>query len=218
MILTATISSGLAGTFPATTAKKHDAGRCNYMPLNLGEVPDYYRRFLDSVDIVILKTCPMDQNGYFNFSVSNLWHRAVIERAKMVIVEETSTLPYVYGDQNGVHVREVDYIIQGEDEPAPELVNPPPTEIDRAVARQIAAEVDDGACLQVGIGAMANAICALLLQSGVREMGIHTEMLADGIGELYRAGVVSGSRKALNGKSGLYFLARFTLALYSDPP
>ena len=114
--------------FSGYDRRKHDSGRCNYMPLNLGEVPDYYRRFINPVDIVILKTCPMDENGYFNFSASNLWHRAIIERARMVMVEETNTLPYVYGDQNGVHVSEVDYIIQGDDEPASELVNPPPTE------------------------------------------------------------------------------------------
>ncbi len=88
------------------------------MPLNLGEVPDYYRRFLDPVDIVILKTCPMDEDGYFNFSASNIWHRAVIERAKMVIVEVSRSLPYVFGEENGVHVSEVDYIIEGDNEPA----------------------------------------------------------------------------------------------------
>jgi acyl-CoA hydrolase len=58
--------------FSGYDRKRHDAGRCNYMPLNLGEVPDYYRRFLAPVDIAILKTCPMDENGYFNFSAANL--------------------------------------------------------------------------------------------------------------------------------------------------
>jgi acyl-CoA hydrolase len=129
--------------FSGYDRRQHDTGRCGYLPLNLGEVPDYYRRFLDPVDIVILKTCPMDETGYFNFSAANLWHRAVIERAKMVIVEVTHGLPYVYGEQNGVHVSEVDYIIEGDDQPAAELANPPPTDIDRAVARQIAAEIDD---------------------------------------------------------------------------
>jgi len=126
----------LSWHFSGYDRKKHDAGRCIYMPLNLGEVPDYYRRFLDPVDIVILKTCPMDENGYFNFSAANLWHRAVIERAKMVIVEVSRSLPYVYGDENGVHVSEVDYIIEGDNEAAPELPNPPPNEVDRAVARR----------------------------------------------------------------------------------
>ncbi|HTS24230.1 MAG TPA: acetyl-CoA hydrolase/transferase C-terminal domain-containing protein, partial [Bryobacteraceae bacterium] len=184
--------------FSGYDRKKHDAGLCHYAPLNLGEVPDYYRRFLDPVDIVILKTCPMDDNGYFNFSVSNMWHRAVVERARMVIVEVTPSLPYAYGPENGVHGSEVDYIIQGDHEPAAELPNPPPNEIDRAVARRIAAEVEDGACIQVGIGGMPNAVCSLLLESGVRDLGIHTEMLTDGIGELYKAARVSGSRKTLD--------------------
>ena len=201
--------------FSAYDRKKHDAGRCNYMPLNLGEVPDYYRRFLDPVNIVILKTCPMDENGYFNFSAANLWHRAVIERARMVIVEVTQGLPYVYGDQNGVHVSEVDYVIEGDHEPAPELPNPPPNEIDRAVARRIAAEIEDGACLQIGIGGMPNAVCTLLLESGVRDLGVHTEMLTDSLAELYKAGRITGSRKTLDPGKIVYTFALGSSAMYA---
>src|ERR1044072_6787551 len=135
-----------------------DAGRCNYIPVNLGEIPDYYRRFMAPVDLVILKTCPMDADGYFNLSAANLWHRAVIERARMVIVETSRTLPYVFGEETGVHVSEVDYVIEGDDAPAPELPNPPATEIDAAVARRIAAEIEDGNCLQIGIGGMPNSV------------------------------------------------------------
>jgi acyl-CoA hydrolase len=201
--------------FSGYDRKKHDAGRCNYMPLNLGEVPDYYRRFIDPVDIVILKTCPMDENGFFNFSAANLWHRAIIERAKMVIVEVTRGLPYVFGVQNGVHVSEVDYIIEGDHQPAPELPNPPPTEADRAVALQIAAQVEDGACLQVGIGGMPNAVCSLLLESGVHDLGVHTEMLTDGIGDLYKAGRVSGSRKTLDVGKVVFTFALGSSDLYA---
>ena len=140
--------------FSAYDRRKHDAGIANYLPVHLGDIPDYYRRFIDPVDIVILKTCPMDANGYFNFSAANIWHRAVIESARMVIVEESAGLPYVMGEQTGVHISEVDYIIQGDDAPAAELPNPPPTEVDRAVARLIISEIEDGACLQIGIGGM----------------------------------------------------------------
>src|SRR6202011_1817262 len=100
--------------------------------------------------------------------------------------------------QNGVHVSEVDYIIEGDHQPAPELPNPPPTEADRAVALQIAAQVDDGACLQVGIGGMPNAVCSLLLESGVHNLGVHTEMLTDGLIDLYKNGSITGAAKALN--------------------
>jgi len=95
--------------------KKHDEGRCNYIPVNLGEIPDYYRRFIDPVDIVVLKTCPLDGNGYYNLSAANLWHHAVIERARIVIVETSRGLPHVHGEQTGLHVSEVDYVIEGDD-------------------------------------------------------------------------------------------------------
>ena len=65
------------------------------MPVNLGEIPDYYRRFIPPVDIVILKTCPATRADGFNLSAANLWHRAIVERARMVIVETSRGLPYV---------------------------------------------------------------------------------------------------------------------------
>jgi len=152
--------------FSGYDRRKHDAGIANYLPVNLGEIPDYYRRFIDPVDIVIIKTCPMDENGYFNFSAATLWHKAVIERARMVIVEESSGIPYVMGEQTGVHVRDVDYIINGDNAPATELPNPQPTDVDRAVGRLIAGEIEDGDCLQIGIGGMPNAECCVQLATG----------------------------------------------------
>ncbi len=201
--------------FSGYERRKHDAGRCNYTPLNLGEVPDYYRRFLDPVDIAILKTCPMDDGGYFNFGPANLWQRAVIERAKLVIVEVNREVPYTFGKDNGVHVSEVDFIIEGDDQPCPELPNPEPCDVDRTVARRIVAEVEDGSCLQIGIGGMPNAVCCLLLESGVNDLGIHTEMLTDGLGLLYRSGRVTGSRKALDPGKVVYTFALGSLALYA---
>jgi acyl-CoA hydrolase len=179
--------------------RKHsDVGLQDYIPCNLGEVPDYYRRFIDPVDVMVVKACPVDARGFFNLSAANLWHGAVASRAKVVIVEVDPALPYVHGIENGLHVSQVDYIIDGEGNPLPELPNLAATDADRAVARFIAAEVEDGACLQIGIGAMPNAVCSLLLECGVRNLGVHTEMLTDGIIDLYRAGVVTGSLKTVH--------------------
>ena len=177
---------------------KGDVGLANYIPCNLGEIPDYYRRFIEPPEIAVLKTCPKDEHGFYNFSLAALWHRAIVERALVVIVEESAGLPRLDGLENSVHESEVDYVIAGDDGPVPEIPNVPPTDIDRAVAQLIAAEVEDGSCLQVGIGAMPNAVCSLLRQSGVRDLGVHTEMLTDGIVDLYRAGVVTGARKTLD--------------------
>ena len=174
-----------------------DGGLATYMPCNLGEIPDYYRRFVEPPEIAVLKTCLKDERGFFNFSLSALWHRAIVERAKLVIVEESAGLPYVDGLENAVHESEVDYVIEGDHGPAPEVPNAPPTDVDHAIAQLIANEIEDGSCLQIGIGAMPNAVCSLLLESGVRDLGVHTEMLTDGIVDLYRAGVVTGARKTL---------------------
>jgi len=176
---------------------KGDAGLANYIPCNLGEIPDYYRRFIDPPEIAVLKTCPKDEHGFYNFSLAALWHHAIVERARIVIVEESAGLPWLDGLDNAVHESEVDYVIAGDDGPPAEIPNPPPTDADRAVALLIAAEVEDGSCLQIGIGAMPNAVCSLLRESGVRDLGVHTEMLTDGIVDLYRAGVVTGARKTL---------------------
>ncbi len=194
----------------------HDAGRCNYIPVNLGEIPDYYRRFIEPVDIVILKTCPMDENGFFNFSAASFWHRALVERAKTVVVEESRGLPYACGVDNGVHVSEVDYIIEGDHEPAPGLVNPPVSAVDAAIGHLVASQIEDGACLQIGIGGMPNAVCSLLLESGAKDLGIHTEMLTDGIMALNAAGVVTGTQKSLYPGSIVYTFALGSSDLYDS--
>ena len=178
--------------------KQHDVGRCNYIPMNFGEAPDYYRRFIDPVDIVILKTAPMDENGYFNFGGASTYCHAICERARCVIVEVSEHAPYCYGEQNAVHVSNVDYIINDGGAPSPEVKNPPICETDRKIAKLIAAEVEDGACLQIGIGGMPNAVCSILKEAGVKDLGVHTEMLTDGIIDLYEAGLVTGARKTLN--------------------
>lgn len=201
--------------FSGYDRKKHDARICHYMPCNLGEIPDYYREFADPVDVAILKTRPMDENGFFNFGPTNLWHRAIIERAKLVIIEITEGLPYVFGEQNGLHKDEVDYVIDGDDQPPSELPSSPPSEIDRAVARFIAGEIEDKACLQIGIGGMPNAVCSLLLESGVRNLGVHSEMLTDGMIDLYKAGRITGVSKRLNTGKIVFSFALGSQELYS---
>ena len=184
--------------FGGQDRKLHDAGIGHYMPVNLGEIPDYYRRFIDPVDIVILKCAPMDDQGYFSFGPANLWHAAVIERARLVVIEECAAMPHVCGPGAGVHISDVDFIIPGDGAALPELPKGALTEVDRAVARLIAAELEDGDCLQIGIGGMPNAVCSLLNHSTISDLGIHTEMLTDGIIDLYRAGKITGTRKQLN--------------------
>jgi acyl-CoA hydrolase len=202
--------SWLSWHFSGYDRGHHDAGRSNYVPMNFGEAPDYYRRFVDPIDVVCLKTAPMDEHGFFNFGAAVTYHKAVTERARLLVVETSPAMPYVYGGEESVHASEVDYVIEGPDEALPELANPPPTDVDRQVAALIAAEIEDGACLQIGIGGMPNAVCASLKDAGVKDLGIHTEMFVDGMIELVEAGLVTGARKKLNP-----YQSTFTFALGS---
>jgi acyl-CoA hydrolase len=113
-----------------------------------------------------------------------------------------------------VHRSQVDYVIEGDDVPTPELPNAEASEVDRAVAALIAEQIEDGSCLQVGIGGMPNAVTALLQQSSVRDLGIHTEMLNDGLVELYLAGRISGARKAFDQGLVTYSFALGSRRLY----
>jgi acyl-CoA hydrolase len=191
----------------------HDKGRCGYIPLNLGDASDYYRRFFDPVDILIVKTRPLE-DGVFHMGPTNVWLRAIVERARMVIVETCTTIPLVYGEGTGIHISEVDYIVEGDNAALPELPNPPPTGVDSAVAQLIIDEIEDGACLQIGIGGMPNAVCGLLANAGIKDLGVHTEMMTDGIADLYRAGLITGARKKLDPGKVVYTFAAGSKALY----
>jgi len=184
--------------FSTYDRRQHDAGLANYIPMNFGEAPDFYRRFVDPVDVAVFKCCPRDAEGLYNFSGACTYHAAVAERARHVVVEVDERLPYCPGPGNGVHESRVDCVIEGDHAGPPEIANPPPTTIDRTIAGLIAAEVEDGACLQIGIGAMPNAVCSMLRESGVRDLGVHTEMLVDGMIDLYEAGLITNARKKLN--------------------
>jgi len=200
--------------FSAYDRAKNVDGRVNYIPMNFGELPAYYRRFIDPPDVICLKTCPMDAHGYFNFGGAVAHAKAVTERAKIVIVETCEAMPYVYGQQEAVHLGDVTHVIDGGRGSIPELANPPITDVDRKVATLIAGQLGDGACLQIGIGGMPNAVCCALKDAGLRDLGIHTEMFVDGMVDLIEAGVVTGARKQLNPYQAIYTFAGGSRRMY----
>jgi acyl-CoA hydrolase len=175
--------------------------------MNFGEAPDYYRRFIEPVDIVCIKTAPMDERGCFNFGGAVSYQRALVERARVVIVETCPAMPHVAGIEESVHRDEVDFVIEAPEGTVPELANPPISDVDRKVASFIAAELTDGACLQIGVGAMPNAVCSLIKETGVRDLGIHSEMLVDGLIELLERGVVTGARKNIDAGKAVFTFA-----------
>ena len=202
--------------FSGYDRRLHDRHRCAYIPFNFGEAPDLYRRFLrDEVDLALLKVAPIDAHGWFNFSAAVTYHRAVCDVARRIVVEVDPALPVVHGTENAVHLSEVDGIVdEGAAGPLPELANPPASEVDRQVAQHVASLVEDGACLQIGIGGMPNAVCSLLARSSLRDLGVHTEMMVDGVVDLFESGRVTGAYKAVDRGKIAYTFAAGSRRLY----
>jgi acyl-CoA hydrolase len=201
--------------FSSYDRRQHDAGRCNYIPMNFGEAPDYYRRFVDPIAVACIRTAPADERGYFNLGCSTSYLRAMLSRARIVIVETTTAMPRVCGPDNAIHASEVDFVIDDGDSPLGEIGAGPSGATERQVARLIAAEIEDGACLQIGIGGMPNAVCSLLRGANVRDLGIHTEMLVDGIADLIEAGIVTNARKQIDTGCTVFSFALGSKRLYS---
>jgi len=201
--------------FSGYDRRQFDAGRCTYIPLNLGEWPDLYRRFCERVDIAVLQVCPKDAEGFYNFSISASYMRALVEKAEVVIVEVNPALPYCYGPDNAVHESEVDFVIELPPLPSPELPSAVSSEVDLAIARLVAAEIRDGDCLQLGIGGLPNAVGRAIAGAGVKDLGVHTEMMVEGLVELVKAGVATGARKQVDVGKAVYAFAIGTADIYA---
>lgn len=201
--------------FSGYDRRQFDAGRCTYIPLNLGEWPDLYRRFVERVDIAVFQVCPKDAQGNYNFSISASYLRSLVEKADVVIVEVNPALPYCFGPDNAVHESEVDFVIDVPALPAPELPGATSSEVDLAIARLVAAEIRDGDCLQLGIGGLPNAVGRAIAGAGVKDLGVHTEMMVEGLVELVKAGVANGARKQIDVGEAVYAFAIGTADIYA---
>ena len=183
--------------FSGVDRKLHDQGLCWFVPILYHEVPRYYRENCD-VDVAMLATAPMNEDGYFNFSLSNSFSKAICDRAKTVILEVNSELPICLGGrEESVHISEVDLVVEA-DWKVPELPAAAPSEVDQRIARRIMGEIEDGSCLQLGIGGMPNAVGSMIARSGLTDLGIHTEMFCDSMVELAEMGRVTGAKKTLD--------------------
>jgi butyryl-CoA:acetate CoA-transferase len=183
--------------FSASDRKLHDQGLCWFVPILYHEVPRYYRENC-VVDVAMLPVASMDPHGYFNFSLSNSFSRAICDKAKTVILEVNPHLPICLGGkEESIHISEVDRIVET-DWKIPELPAVTPSEVDRKIAALILNELEDGCCIQLGIGGMPNAFGTMIAQSDLKDLGIHTEMFCDSMVELAETGRVTGARKTID--------------------
>jgi len=169
-------------------------GMADYTPIFLSEVPDLFRRKVVPVDVALIQTFPPDLHGYMSLGVSVDIVKAATDSASLVIAQVNANMPRVHGD-GFIHIRDVDFIVP-RDEPLLEYRAKAEDEIVQRIGRYVSRLIRDGDTIQVGYGSMPNAILANLYDK--RHLGVHTELLSDGIVELMKRGVVDNSAKTLN--------------------
>ena len=166
-------------------------GRADFIPIFLSEVPFLFKSRIIDLDVAMFQVSPPDHNGFCTLGVSVDTSLAAAQSARILIAEINPNMPRTMGDGN-IHISRFDKVVEV-NYPLPALEIPPPNEIEMRIGRHIAGLVENGATLQMGIGAIPNA--ALLAMKDHKELGIHTEMFSDGILDLFEKGVVTNEHK-----------------------
>ncbi len=169
-------------------------GAADYTPIFLSEVPGLFYLKAIPVDVALIQTSPPDENGRLGLGVSVDIVKAAVENAGLVIAQVNANMPNVYGD-GSIRLEDIDFIIPF-DEPLLEYKTHPGSELTERIGRYVSRLIQDGDVIQVGYGSIPNAILSSL--SGKHHLGVHTELLNDGIVELMKKGVVDNSRKGID--------------------
>lgn len=208
----------VANLFVAGNMRRRlDYQRVDYLPCFLSEIPALFRSGRRPIDAALIHVSPPDRHGYCTLGVSVDVAHAAVEVADCVIAQINPQMPRVHGD-GFVHVDDIDFAVEV-DEPIFEPSAPELGDVERAIGRHVASLVEDGATLQMGIGAIPDA--ALCELTDHRHLGIHTEMLSDGIFRLIESGALDNSQKAVHpGKSvaGFVMGSRKLYDLVDDNP
>ncbi len=204
-------------SFSAVTRGMAKNGIVNYNPLVYHELPLWYDNRIRGVDVLFLAVTPMDENGFFNMSTTCSSTMDIIRckggtaKNLKVILEVNRSLPFIHGENN-IHISQVDTIVESTANPPLHAIPPVSgDETDMKIAKIIMNEMEDGACLQLGIGGMPNLVGKMIAQSDLKDLGCHTEMFVDAYMDMFEAGRLTNNAKTLDkGKS------TFTFAMGSE--
>ncbi|MDZ7716823.1 MAG: acetyl-CoA hydrolase/transferase C-terminal domain-containing protein [Balneolaceae bacterium] len=176
----------------ANIRKAVNDGRADYLPIFLSEVPGLFRRGILPIDMALVQVSPPDKHGYCSLGVSVEATRAALQCAKKAIALVNPNMPRTHGD--GIfHASRFNALVET-DEPLHELSVPVPNEVEQKIGNNCAELIEDGATLQMGIGAIPNAVLNAL--GNHKDLGVHTEMFSDGVIDLVEKGVITGKKKA----------------------
>ncbi len=182
----------------ANTREAVSAGRAEYTPVHLSEMPRLYRRGVLKVNVAMLHLSPPDEHGFCSLGVDVETAKSAAESADTVIAQINPNMPRTLGDCF-IHVNKLKYCVEVEDE-LPEMPEISTSDIHDRIGMHIADMIEDGSTLQMGIGAIPDAVLKYL--DGKKDLGVHTEMFSDGVIELIENGIINNEKKTLHqGKS-----------------
>ena len=194
---------------PADRESVND-GRSAYVPIHLHMIPKAIRSGASRVDVAVVQCSPPDDHGFMSLGVEVLTSKAAVEVAKTVIVQVNDRMPRILGD-SFIHVSMASHIVETSQE-LPELQEKPSSDVEKTIGAYIAEMIPDGATLQMGIGGIPDAVLSLL--RGKRDLGIHTEMVSDGLMTAMEEGIITGNRKTLHKGKVISTFALGTRKLY----
>jgi len=169
-------------------------GRADFTPCFLSELPDLYRKGHLSLDVALLHVSPPDSHGFVSLGVESGLVKTPASLAHLVIAEVNDHMPRVLGDTL-LHISQIDYLVPVSYE-LMEVSMGEPSEISLQIASHIAPLIEDGATVQTGIGEIPNAVLRDLRDK--KDLGIHSELICDGVADLADAGVITNARKTLH--------------------
>ncbi len=177
-----------------TTRATVNKGEADYTPVFMSRLPDLIDRKLVPIDVALIQTSLPDAHGYFNLGVSVDVVKSAVENAGLIIAQVNAHMPCVHGD-GFVHINDIDFIVPF-DEPLPEYDPREDSDVVAQIGKYVARLVQDGDTIQVGYGSIPHAILSNLNRK--KHLGVHSELLTDGIVDLMKLGVIDNSRKSLN--------------------
>jgi len=177
-----------------STRSAVNSGLADYTPIFLSEIPRLFQRGHVPVDVALIQASCPDPHGYMSLGVSVDIVKAACEKSNKIIVQVNPRMPRVHGD-GFIHISDVDYVLMHE-EPLLEYVDELDDEIADRIGKYVATLIEDGNTIQVGYGSLPNAILSNLHEK--KHLGVHTELLGDGLVKLMQEGVIDNSRKSIN--------------------
>ncbi|MFQ5677102.1 MAG: acetyl-CoA hydrolase/transferase family protein, partial [bacterium] len=163
-------------------------GRADYVPIFLYEIPQLFRHQI-RLDVAIIHTSPPDHHGFVSLGVETAATKAAAENARFVIAQVNDKMPRALGDCF-LHVSQIDKIVEVSED-LPTLTKRPTKDVEKKIARHIMPLIEDGATLQLGIGGIPDAVLSLLKDR--KNLGVHTEMISDGVMEAVESGVITNA-------------------------